>query len=114
MSINVGDMVARKSYGEDIIFVVDKIIETSQKDFAILKGLTIRITADAPIDDLKHVNKDKIENSVNNIDEIIKQRVKTFEAELLKRKIENKEIFYTGKILHLDAVCIIIYKIIFM
>ena len=41
--IKKGDMVGRKSYGKDIIFIVDRIIKTKDKEIAILKGLTIRI-----------------------------------------------------------------------
>lgn len=103
MSINEGDIVERISYGRDIIFVVDRIIITNYDNIAILNGLTIRITADSPITDLELVTKDKIEDSLNNLDKRIEEIVKRFEAGNIKRKLGEREIFYTGKILHLDG-----------
>ena len=51
--IKKGDIVARKSYGCDILFFIDKIIVSSNNTaIAILKGITIRILADAFLDDL--------------------------------------------------------------
>lgn len=50
MNLKKGYMVARKSYNKDVVFVIDKIIKRRDKvDYAILKGLTIRIKADAPV-----------------------------------------------------------------
>ena len=46
----VGDIVGRISYGKDILFRINNIIETRDGvEFAILKGLTIRIETDAPV-----------------------------------------------------------------
>lgn len=48
--IKKGDTVTRNSYNNDIIFKVDKIIRTSNNvRIAILKGIDIRIEADAPL-----------------------------------------------------------------
>lgn len=99
MIIIEGDIVARISYGKDIIFVVDKIYGTT----AILKGLTIRISADAEIDDLEHVREEQIETNVRSLDEKIEEIVRKSKLEVLKRKIAGKELMYTGKILHLDG-----------
>lgn len=50
MNIKKGDIVGRKSYGKDIFFVVDRILKSRlNREFAILKGLNIRIMADAPL-----------------------------------------------------------------
>lgn len=103
MGINIGDIVARKSYKKDIIFVVDRLLNYNMMEIAILKGLTIRITADAPTSDLDLVNKDNIESCVKSLEKKIKDRIRRFELENSKRKFENKEIIYTGKILHLDG-----------
>lgn len=46
--LKVGDYVTRKKYGNDIIFVVDKI----ENDVIFLKGLDIRLYADAFESDL--------------------------------------------------------------
>ena len=58
MKIKKGDIVGRKSYGKDILFVVERIInQTNSKDIAILKGLNIRIQADSFLDDLELIDK---------------------------------------------------------
>ena len=48
--IKVGDVVARASYNKDVFFKVVDIME--DKGCCTLKGLNIRVLADAPIDDL--------------------------------------------------------------
>lgn len=109
MNFKKGYMVARKSYGEDIVFVIDKVIKRkNQIDYAILKGITIRIKADAPISDLVIASKDDIEKSLEAVERIIKKRAeRRNELELAKvynKKLKRyKEIIYTGKILHLDG-----------
>ena len=48
--IKNGDYVTRESHGKDILFSVEKIIPLSNgKENAILKGVTYRIKADAPL-----------------------------------------------------------------
>ena len=56
--IKKGDSVTRNSYNNDIIFKVDKIIETIDgTQIVILKGIDVRIEADAKIQDLRLVDK---------------------------------------------------------
>ena len=98
--IKKGDIVARKSYGCDILFFVDKIIfSTNGSAIAILKGITVRIIADAYLDDLLFIDKDLIDVNIKNLDSKIKDRI--FDTSLLKTRyrINNN----TGKILHLDG-----------
>ena len=48
--IRKGDIVSRISYGNDIIFYVKGIIKlTNKKRIALLKGIDVRIEADAPV-----------------------------------------------------------------
>lgn len=112
MNLRKGYIVARKSYGKDIIFVIDKIIKRKNKsDYAILKGLTIRIKADAPVEDLDIVSKREIDNSLRALEETIRKRAESrnvIEKEQINlMKMKNlkryREIIYTGKILHLDG-----------
>lgn len=109
MNFKKGYMVARKSYGEDVIFIIDKIIKRKEKtDYAILKGLTLRIKVDAPVDDLVIVSRERIEETLRLQEEIIKKRAKKINNKDFA-KINNliykryREIIYTGKILHLDG-----------
>lgn len=106
--IKKGDIVGRKSYNKDVLFVVERVIHSSNGNaIAILKGLNIRIQADSNIDDLELMDKEAIAKS----DERIQKRfAKTLERhiELEYNKKENwlkrsSKVIYTGKILHLDG-----------
>lgn len=111
--IKKGDIVGRISYGKDILFVVERIIRTSNnKTFAILKGLTIRIEADSAIEDLVLIEKELIKHNVRSLDDKLDKRVKEcvkcnneyssiLKRGLLKRGDEEK-VMHIGKILHLD------------
>lgn len=98
--IKKGDIVARISYHKDVIFVVDLVIDNK---IAILTGITIRLKADSPVEDLEVINKKEIDNIYRNIDEKIGKKINTKETSkgsFLKR---SDKIVYTGKILHLDG-----------
>ena len=76
-------------------------------DYAILKGLTIRIKADAPVSDLVIASKEDIEKSLESVVRIIKKRAERKneleQVQVCGKKYKRyKEIIYTGKILHLD------------
>ena len=99
-NIKKGDIVARKSYHKDVIFIVDLVIKDK---IAILTGITTRLTADSPIEDLELIDKKEITNIYKAIDEKIDKKIKTRESaksSLLKR---SDKIIYTGRILHLDG-----------
>ena len=89
-NVNLGTLVTRKKYNNDIIF---KIIDI-EDNLYILKGVNVRLYADAEKDDLElYDNKKDIESEnefmerVNNI-----------------KECERGEYFYLpGKILHIDA-----------
>ena len=53
MTIEIGDLVTRKSHGDDILFKVTGISigETGENQYE-LKGLHMRLLADAPESDL--------------------------------------------------------------
>jgi len=52
--IKPGDIVARKKYGGDIFFKVKSLIITDTGEMtAILRGLDVRLVADAPLEDLE-------------------------------------------------------------
>ena len=74
--IRKGDIVGRISYGKDIAFVVERIIRTTQKqEFAILKGLTVRIQADSSIEDLELMEVKKVEEYVRGLEENLTKRI---------------------------------------
>ncbi|MFP4978581.1 sporulation peptidase YabG [Paenibacillus sp. CN-4] len=49
--MNLGDLVVRKSYGGDVTFRVEQMLQNQ----AIIKGTEFRLLADAPLDDLMQV-----------------------------------------------------------
>ena len=109
--IRKNDIVCRKSYGGDILFSVERIIKTTRgKQYAILKGVTIRIEADAPIEDLQLVERQIIESNLRSLDHKMEHRIrkhvnKNKEQQTKKRGVYDKPSngTNTGKILHLDG-----------
>lgn len=51
--IKPGDIVARISYGQDVLFKVQDIITRNGQTVGILKGVDVRLLADAPLEDLQ-------------------------------------------------------------
>lgn len=100
-----GDYVARESHGKDILFNVEKIIKLSNgKENAILKGVTYRIKADAPIEDLCIIDKKEAMKIVEKYDSRILEmakKIKLKEQNSLSKR--NKSQIKTGLILHLDG-----------
>lgn len=105
--IKKGDIVARKSHNLDILFLVEKIIRsTNGMKIAILKGITTRIVADAYINDLVVLDSKEIDNSLRSLDIKIDDRINRL-IKKGKKKLQYKERNFqtikTGKILHLDG-----------
>lgn len=99
--IKKGDIVSRNSYGNDIIFSVKRIIKlANKKQIAILKGIDVRVEADAPIEDLKLVSKDEQKKREKELEERIIYKI---QRETVYRENRRKEVVYTGRILHLDG-----------
>ena len=61
----MGDVVARKSYDYDILF---KIIKINSNGIIDLAGLSVRIVANAPDYDLKHISKEEVDKRLKNIE----------------------------------------------
>lgn len=97
-TIKLGDIVGRISYNKDIIFIVKEI---QSKNNVLLSGMFERIIADADIDDLVIINPVEL-----------KEKEKQIEKKIYCNENRFTENTITGKILHLDADCIIIYLII--
>lgn len=110
--IKKGDIVARKSYKKDILFIVKNIIKTNKGEIAILCGVVDRIEADSEVSDLEIMKKSELKKRMQQLDEKIDKRIekirkgpqdKSYRIGVItkNRKIEEKMI--TGKILHLDG-----------
>ena len=90
--IQIGDLVSRKSYNYDIIFEVTAI----EDELAILRGKTVRLIADAPLDDLVLVSDGEVRTAEED-EELLIETIKLEEEEW------NRQRFITGKILHIDG-----------
>lgn len=102
--IKKGDIVGRKSYGKDIIFIVTKIIGNEEEKIAILKGLYERIEADSDISDLEIISKEEKQNYLIKLENKINNRVSENEDKNQNSKGKRSgEKIITGKILHLDG-----------
>lgn len=96
MKIKEGDVVGRRSYNNDILFIISRIIKINSQKFAILKGVSIRIEADAPLDDLVLIDKRVVNENIKAINNKLSERVKNYHKRIISK-------VYTGKILHLDG-----------
>ena len=94
-----GATVSTEEITSDYYHALDKIIKKSNNiNIAILKGIDIRIEADAQIEDLKLVSK----NEKQNLDIEFKKRIRNSTS---KNNCDERlnGIIKTGKILHLDG-----------
>lgn len=124
--MNVGDTVVRKSYGKDITFKIIDIKETENGTLYTLKGINLRVIADALLDDLEEV----VENTLGEKEKVLNRKVNSSIKNILVGRIDvsksyrspkitvNKELAFgrPGKILHVDGdaeyleVCLKVYK----
>lgn len=82
----LGDLVTRKSYNNDVVFKITSIKDNNY----ILKGVSIRLFADSPEDDLKLFNEEENDDFAPVIEGY--------------RNLERNEYFYLpGRILHIDS-----------
>ena len=105
--IKKGDIVARKSYGKDIIFYVKRLVKTSSTEVAILCGLFERIEADSKLDDLELLDNETIKNLFDDEEKrftsIISKKGSEYRFNFVNDEFNLMERIITGKILHLDG-----------
>lgn len=103
----VGDIVARLSHQQDIFFHVDRIegnIKSKSSGSVILKGLNLRLLADAPISDLVLKSPVEVANYEREDHKMIYQKLHKLTNQ---RKIDlddQREFFeIPGRVLQLDG-----------
>jgi len=110
MGLKKGDTVARTSYGKDIYFKVTAIDEKA--GVAQLKGIDIRLCADAPLSDLEHPGIGEIANykvrSLKLRVEIVSRAHREHQLLRTARTEKTKEaapdyVNIPGSVLHLDG-----------
>lgn len=109
----VGDLVARKSYGKDICFHIVELDRNGQS--AVLKGIEVRLLADAPCSDLEKLSdkelQDYIAGYTREEDDVLRlirsRRVIEVEKRMMRSDIkfrDNHDFFEKpGRVLHLDG-----------
>jgi spore coat assembly protein len=111
MDIKVGDVVARKSYGYDILFKVHDIKMGNDGIRTIfLKGLSYRLFADAPESDIVKMPINKIneemyalEKRLGKLNGKVGLRAMTMPGKLLHKREEFSRFEMPGKVLHIDG-----------
>lgn len=101
MKLKKGDIVGRKTYNKDIIFVISDIIKYKDKEIAILKGIVTRIEADSPIEDLELIESNRVLKALNRFEEELEKRKNDVLAKKDTFFKRNRECY--GRILHLDG-----------
>ncbi len=127
MDIKVGDIVARKSYNNDIYFKVNEVVETESGEVRVkLLGLDVRLFADSPPEDLVKVDRENIREyrkkfiKTNNecLKRIFERRSKERGNSMMRGQSESSEDFFEipGRVLHIDGnleylnLCMAIYQ----
>ena len=99
--IKKGDIVGRISYKNDIMFEVKRILKlVNERKIAILKGIDVRVEADAPVEDLQIISKEEQIKREKELEDRISIKAESERQEYNNRR---KEIVRTGRILHLDG-----------
>lgn len=106
-SIKRGTFVYRKSQSKDVIFTVEKVINTKEKKTVLLKGVLERVLIESSIEDLVIADRKIIKEKLNYLDAIINNRIEKSYYKNYQYNLSNnnriQEKIITGKILHLDG-----------
>ncbi|MGI6711314.1 MAG: sporulation peptidase YabG [Bacillota bacterium] len=116
-AIQPGDVVARKSYGYDLMFRVKAIHQDQNgRTIAVIKGIEIRLVADAPLEDLRQIEdlnylqqrKGNSKDQEDKVKSILERRrldrnKNVWRAQLFDFREEEQFFEVPGKVLHIDG-----------
>jgi spore coat assemly protein len=122
-----GDIVARRSYSTDVLFkITDITVDEAGVKHAVLRGIDVRLFADAPLSDLERVSPSKIseykQQSIRQNRECLKRIFtrRQIDKERHSHRSASKEeadfFEIPGKVLHIDGdgeyleLCMTTYK----
>lgn len=115
VSIAVGDLVIRKSHGGDIVFkVTDIFSDEAGVRHCILKGLHLRLLADAPLDDVQRIDAEHLRNEIVRMESMHNESLKRVmqrrslereQREMSRGEAAKKFDFFDcpGRVLHIDG-----------
>ena len=114
--ISIGDLVVRKSHGSDIVFKVTDIFwdEVTQQEHCLLRGMHMRLMADAPLYDLEKISAEHLRNEIVRMESLhqdslrrvmMRRCLERDQIELNRSEQSKKHNFFEvpGKVLHLDG-----------
>lgn len=114
-NVAVGDLVIRKSHGGDIVFKVTKIFESEMgQTHCLLKGMHLRLVADAPVEDLERVAAEHLRNEIlrtehihdDSLKRVMMRRSTDWKTINMNRSDNSKKYDFfelPGRVLHLDG-----------
>lgn len=89
MNFDIGDLVTRKSHNNDTVFSITDIVD----DICYLKGVNVRLVADAFLSDLVKYSDEDVDDENSFL-----ERIKVHDT------LDRTDYFYLpGKILHIDG-----------
>jgi spore coat assemly protein len=112
---SIGDLVIRRSHGGDILF---KVVDISKYDNGepqyLLKGLHLRLLADAPPEDLERADAELMRREIVQLESLHNDSLKRImlrrsseqgEREPVRAEAHKKSSFFDipGRVLHLDG-----------
>lgn len=113
--VAIGDLVVRKSHGKDIIF---KVIDIDKRDTGlnrcVLKGMHLRLVADAPVADLEAITAECLRDEVVKLERVQRscldrafdrRKGERRQKDLLRGESSKKYSFFDvpGRVLHIDG-----------
>lgn len=101
----IGDIVARRSHRQDIFFRIVRVqMNTPGDQLAILKGINLRLLADAPFSDLIGKNSGELVNYQREDTQRVYQKLHRVINQRKGNQDEGDEFFeIPGRVLHLDG-----------
>lgn len=106
MGIKIGDIVGRKSYGCDVVFKVCNITENrTEGKTVLLKGVNLRLLADAPESDLIPLSREDVDRDTEAFSRKKNDhsRDKSDKKRGMLRRQDNNVFRQPGRVLHLDG-----------
>ncbi len=103
--MNIGDIVARDSHSQDMIFRIMQIEDRQNKNSrAVLKGLNLRLVADAPLNDLVlQKPRDITQYQREDVREIYRKLHKVLDCRKSMPEEQSEYFDIPGRVLHLDG-----------
>lgn len=122
MQVKSGDYVVRKSYDRDIVFKVKQIFKDENDELSVvLKGVAIRLLADAPMRDLEPLPAEETakilaKEEANEMENLLRAHARRQRQWRSEETATDSHFDFPGKVLHLDGDqeylgrCVEVYK----